>query len=715
MEFHSMMLPKRSLLALAVAASISAQAQEATPQGSTDENTAKDDDMVESVLVIGQFQQSLVNRISVDSQELPFTLNVVDSEYLDDRNFTRPIEALATLPNISRTEDRQGTGGTQFLSRGFDAPILVDNRVQNSFRGAGSRDASFVERYEVLKGPASIANGPVGAGGIINTVTKSPSRERFTTVEFRADQYGSAGVDFDANIGELNNSDAFLLRVSGAYRDFQFDADPVEREELAIRPVAIFNLGDRTSAKASVAYTERNVKPSVGFPLMRDGSIPDGIDTDTFTGYVNSDGRVEDTLVNLELNHEFLDGLKLTARGSNQQTDFDYQNVSGLYNYSYTDMGLEYMYGFPQSALTKSEATFADIQLAYSGEAWGQQQSVVIGYSYDDRSFDRRFNTYSYDGPYSIQDIDIPRYGDGGSGTVEPFTYSESELSSVFAEAAIRPLDGFTIVAGIRYDDLVESTTNYRRGNVYFDEFDDSELTVRLGGSYEITERVNIYLSYAEAFVPQFGLRRDNNPVPAETSAGYEFGFKGSAFNDLLSFDAGIFQTDRENVALQDPSNAPGEFFVVSAGQVRVEGFELSSVLSPTDAFNWTFNFGYSDVEVIESGDDEIASPVFPELNGSSYLNYAFQSGLLEGLNLGGGVRYVGEVEGSLVSWDSYMIVDLNLGYSVNEDIDISFDILNIGDEKYVENTTVSTVNRLTGLAVLGAPTTAVLALKWRF
>jgi iron complex outermembrane receptor protein len=685
----------------------------AAPIAFADEETVKEED-IEKIIVTSQFQQSLINRIPVKPKELPFTLNIVDSDLLDTRNFARPIEALTTLPNIFRTEDRRGTGGTGFLSRGFEAPILVDNRVQNHFRGTGARDSSFVERYEVLKGPASIASGPVGAGGIINTVTKSPTENSAANVKLRADQFGSTGVDFDVNAGELDNSGTVLLRVSGAYRDFKFDADEVSRKTTALRPVAIFNLSDATSVKASIAYTKHEVTPPAGFPLMENGDIPDGIDTGTFAGYQNSEGEVEDTLVNLEVSHEFLDNLKLTVRGSKQQTDFDYKNTSGLYNYR-GDAGLEAMAAYPQTAVADSEATFIDAQLAYTANFWGQDQNIVIGVAHDERLFDRRFNAYGVDGPFSIADIDQPRYGDGGTGEPEPFTLNNSELESIFAETALRPTDKLTIVAGIRYDQLVQDTTNWRRGNEYLVSFDDSELTMRLGASLETSENINVYASFAQAFVPQFGLRSDSKPVPAETSDGFELGAKGSAFDNMITFQAGVFHTLRNNVALQDPNNtAGGPAFVVTAGEVKVKGVEFSSDIYPTDGLNITFNLGYTNVDVTEAGDDEITKPVFPELTGSLYVNYEIQSGALEGLSLGGGLRHMGEREGPKVTWDSQSIADLNFGYQINEEIEVSFDILNLTDELYVENTFQNTVNKLTGSAVLGAPRTAVLTLNWK-
>ncbi|MEM6962866.1 MAG: hypothetical protein AAF550_14160 [Myxococcota bacterium] len=58
---------------------------------------------------------------------------------------------------------------------------------------------------------------------------------------------------------------------------------------------------------------------------------------DTFTSFDNGEGVAEDLFYEAELSHEFLEGVKLTMRGSHQETDFDYRNTSGLYNCNFAD------------------------------------------------------------------------------------------------------------------------------------------------------------------------------------------------------------------------------------------------------------------------------------------------------------------------------------------------------------------------------------------
>ncbi|MEM7000812.1 MAG: TonB-dependent receptor [Pseudomonadota bacterium] len=689
---------QKTALALAVTA--------ATAQVQAEQADRTNRDTIEEIVVVGQFQQSLVDRIPVSPDELPFTLDVLDREFLDARNFTRPIEALTTLPNLVMTEDRLGTGTPNFLVRGFEAPLLVDNRVQNGFRGAGARDNAFVERYEVLKGPASIALGPVQSGGVINTVTKTPEAERFYGVQVRADQFGSIGAEFDANLGDVSGSDTVMLRISGAYREFQFEADETERDTIAIRPVVTLNLGERTTARASISYTEHEVNPNKGFPLTADGSIPSQIDTDTFTGFANGNGEVEDIYYEAEVTHNFLDNLKLTVRGSQQDTDFDYQNVSGIYDYGYG------FYSYSYQGDTTSESTFYDLQLAYQADAWGQVQDFVVGAAYNEEEFVRLFSPFPAIGPFTLESLSSPRVGPETFGELSTFSLFDNEVTSYFAEAAVRPNEWLTVIGGVRYDDADQLSTRFRGPTAFETGLEGEETTFRVGATAAVSDEVNVYASFAQAFTPQSGIRRDNSAVGPELSDGYEFGFKGRLFDGVLGFNAGYFFTIRQDVAVSDPTNMADEFFTVNVGELEAQGFELTADLQTGNNFSLTFSYGYTDTDITEAGDDEVQAAVFPEHTASAYFSYKLDTGPLAGLAFGGGLRYVDE-RGLGGIFDSYSVADINFSYPIRENLTVAFDILNIGDETYIE--TASAFAGPTGGAVLGAPRTAVLTFRSKF
>ena len=104
MKISSFQVFKKSVVALAVISTLQANAEETAPQAiypshnaSTEEGVTQavvsEDSQIglEQMRVTGDFQQSLVDRIPIAPQELPFTLNVLDRALLDQRNFTRPI------------------------------------------------------------------------------------------------------------------------------------------------------------------------------------------------------------------------------------------------------------------------------------------------------------------------------------------------------------------------------------------------------------------------------------------------------------------------------------------------------------------------------------------------------------------------------------------------------------------------------------------------
>ncbi|MEM6649588.1 MAG: TonB-dependent receptor, partial [Pseudomonadota bacterium] len=462
---------------------------------------------------------------------------------------------------------------------------------------------------------------------------------------------------------------------------------------------------------------EQELRRNTGFPLNADGSVPEGIDTDTFTGLQNGIGEVDDTYVDAQIVHDFLDNLKLTVRGSYQRGNISYQNADGLYNFNNVDgvRGLSEanpfvytFYGFAGDI--DNEVLFFDAQLAYQAEMFGQTQDFVIGASYDDTSFERSFNSDTQSDPISLTDLDIPRVGPTTFTPLEPFDKTFLDLRSVFAETALRPKDWLTIVAGVRYDSLEQE--GERRG--FESLLEEDEVTFRLGASAAVVENLNVYLSFAEAFEPQGGRpQRSGEEVGPVLSTGYEAGLKGTLWNGRAGFEAAIFETTRENLAVADPNNAFGEDFQVTIGEIRLRGAEFSGNVALLDTLDWTVSLGLIDTDVLEAGDDEVTPPfLIPEFNASSFVTYEVGEGNLEGLKLGGGFRHYGDSENGTISNDAYTVADVNISYPIRDDITLSADILNVFDEFYLETGPLPIV---TSANQLGQPRTAVITDRARF
>lgn len=672
---------------------------------------------VERITIIGSFQQSLIDRLPITPKELPFTLNTLGREDINERGFIRPIEILDTLPNVQLRDD-PGYGNPSFLLRGFEAPILVNNRVTNPSRGPGQPDDAFVEQYEVLKGPASIALGPIAGGGVINAVTKLPEQEDFIDLHVAADQFGSVRSEFDINKASLLGSDAFSFRLSGAVRDFEFDAEQVDRQEISVRPVFLFDNGGATTATFSIGYKRTDSVPNVSFPLFDDGSVPPQFGTDTFFGSANTDVVGKDLLIDTQIRHEFLDNLTLTVRGSFQDTESDYQDRGGLYNYTGNGFSPSnpFVYAYSQVSVLEQETRFLDAQLLYSFTFAGREQSIVVGTSYDEGDIDFFQGRFGQLGPFLIDEIDLPRIGSPQESAPEERTsWVDQNLYSVYVEAVIRPTDRFTIVGGLRYDDNKDALVI--PGNDRFSRSqDESVVTGRVGITYEINDDINAFVSFAEAFIPQVGITRSGEQVEAERSENFEIGFKGTLLDGALGFDVAAFSTTRFNLAVDDPEDA-GDFtsiFRVTIGEQVNEGVELNLNYLNKSGLRFDLGFGYLDQKIKASAEDAVSVVNAPDYQVSAFATYTFQQGILNGLSIGGGVRHFGERPSSnpIFEFPNVTVADAFASYPINRDTTVQLNVLNLFDQEYLESAGFGNTQ---GLQRFGAPRTAIVSINTRF
>jgi|GEM_PF-1187641 len=665
-------------------------------------DTSKETSDSDTIVVTG-FQNSLVNRLPIDPVELPFSIDIIDREQIDERGFFNPFDILETLPNVFRrqTELLPGSGG--YNIRGLQSTVLTNNRPEGGSRGAGRRDSSYIERIEVAKGPTSILLGPVIPGGVINQVTKSPQADDFLNLTLRGGSYGTYRGEVDANLASLTGSDAIRFRITAAYEDQRSPQEPERTETIAIRPVVDVNFSDRTRAQFSVAYTKRDGVPGSRFAVNADGTVPDTIDETTYFG-VPSDQSGEDLYYDAELQHEFLDNLKLVLRGSYQNADFEYQTSQNGYNYAggrgFTD-GDTLAYTYFSRGFRDQDVAYGDAQLVGDFEAFGQRQDWVVGGSYRWEKFDNHWGFGGVLGFADVTDLSSATYGvpDFDAIVLSPFSDTATDLYSVYAETSIRPADRLTIVTGVRYDDYKQK--DYRRDQVNTAE----DVSFRIGGTYGLTDSLNAYVSYAESFIPQFGqvIRAGedyadptaaSDPISPETASNYEIGLKGAILDGRVNLTAAAFMLTRQNVATADPNNAPGgSSYVIGTGEQEHNGFELGAVINVTPDFNLNISYGYVDAkitEVINPGNGQDVGDTValtPSHTFSAYGAYTVPSGPLADLRIGAGLRTISKREAPRhgIVYDGYTLVDANLSYPLSDQFEVQVNVHNLLNEEYRE------------------------------
>ncbi|MEO0421948.1 MAG: TonB-dependent receptor [Pseudomonadota bacterium] len=654
---------------------------------------------VEELVVVGtRFQQSLISRLRVDPREYPFTLDVLDREDLSRTGFIDPIQQVTTLANVTQSRSRPNVFVANFFTRGFPATLLINNRPSQDPDVGIYVDDSVIERIEVLKGATSIELGPVRPGGVINQVLKQPLAEDRVAFKLRGGSFDTFRGEVDLNEGALFGNDDVRGRLTFAYENSNAPQDEAERAFFVVRPVIEADLGRRTYITASASYLESDSVPLAGFPLFEDGTLPDSLTPSTYLGS-EAEGVNRILQADAQLQHEFLDGLTLTMRGGFGSNESEERSYAGGYNYGgYSEFGytggipFAYPYAYvyaPIGLEVDQDVLSAEATLSGSMRLFQREHDFVIGAAFrnETSAYDFVYDYYAYPVRVDINDPEAIEYPEVDLSDITFSLMDDLDVNiySLFAEAILRPTDRLTIPLGLRYD----TADGLAEGNAVEQDYDD--LTFRGGVSYEVVDDANVYFSYAQSFIPQLFSQTREGPAAPETAENFEVGAKASFYGGRLSIDAALFSITRQNVATADPDNGPGEFFVVTVGEQRNRGIELSARAKPTPAITLTANYGYVDAEVTEDNELPIGQRLgrVPRHNAYLFASYAFQEGPARGLTIGGGIRFEGERlinERFPVPVDSYTLFDATVSYPFNNKLSITLNGLNLSDERYLSD-----------------------------
>jgi iron complex outermembrane recepter protein len=202
-------------------------------------------------------------------------------------------------------------------------------------------------------------------------------------------------------------------------------------------------------------------------------------------------------------------------------------------------------------------------------------------------------------------------------------------------------LDRLRLTLSGRYD-WVDQTQYDRIGNSTA-ELDKSKFTGRAGLLYLFDFGLAPYVSYSTSFQPQTSTDRNGDVLPPTEGKQTEVGLKyqPGVWDALATLS--VYDLRETNVATQDP-NAP-QGFSIAAGEIRSRGVELEGHARPLPSVQ--VNLAYTYLDNLVAKDDsglQGARPYgVPQQTASAFGVYTWREGVLAGLGLGGGVRYLGQ------------------------------------------------------------------------
>ena len=501
-----------------------------------------------------------------------------------------------------------------------------------------SLDPYGAERIEVLRGPSSVLYGQNSPGGVINYVSKRPTDQNFQEIEVGAGSFDTYQGQFDMG-GKLDEAGVWTYRLTGLARDGERVYRPRgQTGASSLLPRCQFQPDADTSLTLLAAIQQDRNGWGIQF-MPASGTVlpnPNGrIPSSRFAGEPDFDEyNPLMAMVGYEFEHRFDDTflVRQNARYAYFNNDEQYGVFgTGLdpdgrtYN-RYADLGMSSMGNFGID--NQVQATFETGPLAHT---------VLVGLDY-------QYLDYSdFGASADVDPIDIfdPVYG----APISPFTpYQDTDSvqkqTGVYVQDQIK-LDHWALTLGARHDWATSETLDHLAGDAVTEQ-SDSDFTKRVGLVYLSDIGLAPYVSYSTSFLPVLVVNPAGTPFEPEKGEQYEVGVKYQPVGWNSFITVSLFDLTMEN------SHPLCRVRPCADRRNPFAGNRVRRRCKFRHGLDLRLAYSYIDAEIGDDSEGTQGNTPWgvPRHRASLWADYTIQSGLLEGLGFGGGVRYIGSSYG---------------------------------------------------------------------
>ncbi len=634
------------------------------------------------------------SRVKTQIIDLPYTVNVLTSEFFEDFGIFELADNLTQIGGFTGLD----VGGG-FNLRGFGST----SQLRDGFFRLGRYGSSNVDRMEIIKGSNAAIYGRTSPGGMINMISKQPKTRAGQRLSLNYGDEGtqrvtleSTGPIFQGSMGKT----AYILTGSHYQREFEQEYARNRNQEYYLALSHHFPDGSNLFLSAEYFLQLRHA-PNNAAPLI----------TDLKGTATNTDDEAIGYAFNLARYNPFGPNSELTRGNTGFNAVYDKKlnsvwstRVAGNY---YLARRWDFNQNTGWGAININPApaangTVAPITSARGAtpnttriieDGGGFQGDILAHYWTGNRTLEHRTlltldinDYYRWDPTLSYAGAGHPDLVawnavrtvtlDRNFRPIAPLQYfpklydptqgvktrHQKRRTTVFG-GLIRQQTSFMngrllTFAGARYDHVRFRDRDwigfagYTPGTMVDKEVD--MLKPNLGFNYKITPAFRIFGSYSESY---FVSQNDNTQAhfdptfKSEGADGYDFGFKGTLFNERLNYTVSGYYANRHNVSVSEIIETPlgsGNFVQVSRrdGDQLVRGYEIDVNWRVTDELSAGGSWGhvysvYTDFgSAFPAAVGRRVNGIAPQ-NGSVYLKYAPNRGALRGFSGNIGATYV--------------------------------------------------------------------------
>lgn len=577
-----------------------------------------------------------------------------------------------------------------------------------------SIDPFFLDGIEIIRGPASVLYGSGNPGGMVNLVSKEPSRDAENEIFMRVGNNGRAETGFDFT-GAVDAGGDLLYRLTGVGRLYDLGFNGSDSQRVAIAPSLTWSPDEDTKLTVRASYTRdpnaalTNWMPALGtLQSNANGQIP----YDFFSGNpnYNSFSRTQSTI-----------GYSLEQRLNDNWT------FSQDLRFMHSESELKAYSVLPNANAWASSANCGGVTYICLG-----RQSTHYIEQFNSLAIDNRAQTEFDTGPlqhelllgldYQIVDA-RSLYGNGSATYINylnPVYEAAPNITLTGRQDQVRRQTGvyiqdqaqidnwhFVLAGRNDWSSIDSETTTLSTGAVKSAATNDHAFTWKAGMLYAFDNGIAPYASYATSFDPTMGTGYGGTTFKPTTGQQYEIGLKyqPTGFDGL--FSVALYDLTQQNVLTTDLLHTSTNTTLTGCssttcqtqtGEVRSRGIELGAKFALADGLNLSSAYTYTDAEITKSNVATTLgkTPVgVPEHMASLWTDYTIANGMLEGLNLGTGVRYMGSTNGDAANTaamkvPAYMLFDAAVSYDFGnydpkmKGLQVSINATNLFDKKYV-------------------------------
>jgi len=554
--------------------------------------------------------------------------------------------------------------------------VLVDGMLLNNGESGSANfntiDLANVERVEVVRGAGSTLYGTDAMGGIINIITKKPSKQWNGAVEFKGGALETYEEKVNVN-GSTGRLDLLFsgsrMRTGGFNGSLPADFEPGAEDNYAmeqdffLKGVGHVGEADTTHTFTTGLYNDERHQGEITMPAVNPEGNQVSFDTQRFQlGYDNPGQKFSaraSVFYNLE-NYE-----RLWDRGSSSKiVDLDRLNY-GL------DSTLTWLMGRHELSV-------------------GASYSVAGQEGFDDY--------YYYNNAASVNNAAHDARNEGEMDTI-----------GVYVQDMVYLNDRLDMEVGLRFDDASLEDAWYDLSvpsarateTVYLPDSDWDNFSPRIAFNYYTGPNSKLRIGYGSAFhAPPLEyltltMERRNGRVYYSNSAlepeeidTYEIGIDhtGRLFSWMLNY----YYSDAEDFIDYMPAGG-GNFQADNVGRVEIQGVEFETGYKPTATTKYYFNSTWTSAKY----EDYPANTAYegkymvdrPVVTGNVGMRYVRPDDESYTLNLAYvGSRYYDEENGPDSKEEAYFTLGLSASKNLGRGVTCRLDVRNIFKPKQMDD-----------------------------